>query len=173
MIRKEEISRIGQFIKPHGVKGELSFTFSNDAFDGSDCRFLICEIEGIPVPFLIKSYRFRSDSTVLIKLKGIDSEEDARQFANQPVYFPNAFIPDLETGALDSWDYFVGFTMNDRTLGTIGVIVETETSTINTLFIVEHSNKEYLIPATEEWIVGIDAEARVLLVELPEGLVDL
>ena len=31
MITREELIRIGRFNKPHGVKGELSFTFTDDA----------------------------------------------------------------------------------------------------------------------------------------------
>lgn len=173
MIRKEEISRIGQFNKPHGVKGELSFTFSNDVFDGSDCRFLICEMDAIPVPFLIESYRFRSDVTALIKLKGVDSEEDARKLAGHAVYFPTAYISPADVASPASWDYFIGYTVEDIVLGAIGRIVEIETSTINTLFIIENEDKEYLVPATDEWIVGLDAESKILQVELPEGLIDL
>lgn len=173
MIKKEDISRIGQFNKPHGIKGELSFTFNNDVFDGSDCRFLICEMDGIPVPFLIENCRFRSDVTALVKLKGVDSEEEARKFTHQAVYFPNAYISSAEAADFTTWDYFIGFTVEDIKLGTIGEIMETETSTLNTLFIIEKDNQEYLVPATEEWIVGIDAESKILQVELPEGLIDL
>ena len=30
MITREELIKIGRFNKPHGVKGELSFTFTDD-----------------------------------------------------------------------------------------------------------------------------------------------
>ena len=33
MIRKEEVYKIGIFNKPHGIHGELSFTFTDDIFD--------------------------------------------------------------------------------------------------------------------------------------------
>ena len=33
MIKKDEVFKIGVFNKPHGVKGELSFTFTDDIFD--------------------------------------------------------------------------------------------------------------------------------------------
>ena len=37
MIKKDEVFKIGVFNKPHGVKGELSFTFTDDIFDRVDC----------------------------------------------------------------------------------------------------------------------------------------
>lgn len=33
MIRKEEVYRIGQLAKPHGIKGEVAFHFTDDIFD--------------------------------------------------------------------------------------------------------------------------------------------
>ena len=51
MIKKEEVYRIGQIGKPHGVKGELSFHFEDDVFDRTDADNLILEVDGILVPF--------------------------------------------------------------------------------------------------------------------------
>ncbi len=174
MIKKEEVTRIGQFNKPHGIKGELSFTFSNDVFDGSECEFLICELNGIFVPFLLESYKFKSDVSAFVKLKGIDSEQDAKMFTNLDVYFPTKYIPEIGITPAKAWSFFVGFTMEDVSRNiAIGEIIEIEESTANTLFIVENNNTEYLIPAAEDWIVGVDMEEKILQVELPEGLIDL
>ena len=38
MIRKEEVYKIGIFNKPHGIHGELSFTFTDDIFDRVESR---------------------------------------------------------------------------------------------------------------------------------------
>ena len=51
MIKKDEIFKIGIFNKPHGVKGEVSFTFTDDIFDRVDCEYLVCLLDGIFVPF--------------------------------------------------------------------------------------------------------------------------
>ena len=88
MIKKEEVYKIGLFNKPHGIHGELQFTFTDDIFDRVDCDYLICLLDGIFVPFFIEEYRFRSDSTALVKLEGVDSAERARMFTNIEVYFP-------------------------------------------------------------------------------------
>ena len=42
MIKKEEVYKIGLFNKPHGIHGELQFTFTDDIFDRVDCDYLIC-----------------------------------------------------------------------------------------------------------------------------------
>ena len=76
MIKKEDVYKIGVFNKPHGVKGELSFTFTDDIFDRVDCDYLICLLDGILVPFFIEEYRFRTDTTALVKLERVEFTKD-------------------------------------------------------------------------------------------------
>ena len=170
MIKKEEVYKIGLFNKPHGIHGELQFTFTDDIFDRVDCDYLICLLDGIFVPFFIEEYRFRSDSTALVKLEGIDTAERARMFTNVEVYFP---VKHAEDGEL-SWNFFVGFRMEDVRHGELGEVVEVDTTTVNTLFVVEQEDgEELLIPAQEEFIVEINQEKKLITVELPEGLLNL
>ena len=174
MIKKEEVYKIGLFNKPHGIHGELQFTFTDDIFDRVDCDYLICLLDGIFVPFFIEEYRFRSDSTALVKLEGIDTAERARMFTNVEVYFPVKHAEEAEDGEL-SWNFFVGFRMEDVRHGELGEVVEVDTTTVNTLFVVEQEDgEELLIPAQEEFIVEINQEKRSSSQSrLPEGLLNL
>ena len=173
MIKKEEVYKIGLFNKPHGIHGELQFTFTDDIFDRVDCDYLICLLDGIFVPFFIEEYRFRSDSTALVKLEGIDTAERERMFNNVEVYFPVKHAEEAEDGEL-SWNFFVGFRMEDVRHGELGEVVEVDTTTVNTLFVVEQEDgEELLIPAQEEFIVEINQEKKLITVELPEGLLNL
>ena len=173
MIKKEEVYKIGLFNKPHGIHGELQFTFTDDIFDRVDCDYLICLLDGIFVPFFIEEYRFRSDSTALVKLEGIETAERARMFTNVEVYFPVKHAEEAEDGEL-SWNFFVGFRMEDVRHGELGEVVEVDTTTVNTLFVVEQEDgEELLIPAQEEFIVEINQEKKLITVELPEGLLNL
>lgn len=174
MIRKEEVYKIGVFNKPHGVQGEISFTFTDDIFDRVDCEYLVCLLDGIFVPFFIESYRFRSDTTALMKLEGVDTAEKARMFTNAEVYFPVKYVTEAGEGEHYSWDYFVGFKVKDVRHGDLGMIASVDDSTLNTLFIIENPPKEELLmPAQEEFICDIDHKKRLMTVELPEGLIDL
>ena len=173
MIKKEEVYKIGLFNKPHGIHGELQFTFTDDIFDRVDCDYLICLLDGIFVPFFIEEYRFRSDSTALVKLEGIETAERARMFTNVEVYFPVKHAEEAEDGEL-SWNFFGGFRMEDVRHGELGEVVEVDTATVNTLFVVEQEDgEELLIPAQEEFIVEINQEKKLITVELPEGLLNL
>lgn len=172
MIKREEVYKIGMFNKPHGIHGELSFTFTDDIFDRVDCDYLVCLLDGIFVPFFIEEYRFRSETTALIKLEGVDTAERGRMFTNTDVYFPVKWAEEQEEGNL-TWSYFVGFLVQTVDGDTLGEIVEIDDATLNILFVVNHESKELLIPAQEEFITEIDQMHKVLTVNLPEGLLNL
>ena len=172
MIKKEDVYKIGIFNKPHGIHGELSFTFTDDIFDRVEAEYLVCLIDGILVPFFLEEYRFRSDTTALVKLEGVDTAERARMFTNTEVYFPVKHAEGHEPEEL-SRDFFVGFRMEEVHHGKLGEIVYVDISTINTLFTVAYQGEEILIPAQEDFIVDIDRKHKVITMDLPEGLLAL
>ena len=173
MIREEEVFKIGSFNKPHGIKGEISFTFTDDIFDRSECDYLVCLLDGIYVPFFIEEYRFKTDTTALIKFEGIDSAEKARMFTNIPVYFPKKYVAEEESDDISSWNYFVGFKVLDTKYGSLGEIVAVDESTMNVLFYINREGEEIIIPAHEEFIINLNKKERIITVELPDGLIDL
>ena len=91
MIRKDEVFKIGMFNKPHGVKGEISFTFTDDIFDRVDGEYLICLLDGIFVPFFMEEYRFRSDTTALVKLERVDTAAPAGMRHKTTPAFPTGW----------------------------------------------------------------------------------
>ena len=172
MIKVEDVYRIGLINKPHGVHGELLFTFDDDIFDRMEADYIICMMDGILVPFFFESYRFRSDSTALIKLEGIDTEQQARRMTNVEVFFPKEHVEELEDNEL-TWSFFVGFLIKDVNEGEIGKVIDVDDSTINTLFVVDHNDTEVLIPAQEDFIVDLDRKKRIITMQIPVGLLDL
>lgn len=174
MIKKDEVFKIGMFNKPHGVKGEISFTFTDDIFDRVDADYFVCLLDGIFVPFFIEEYRFRSDTTALVKLEQVDTAEKARMFTNVDVYFPKKYVDEEEeeeAEEIPTWNYFIGFKVKDVKHGVLGEIVAVDDSTMNVLFAIEKDGEEILLPAHEEFMVKLDKKKRLLTVEIPDGLI--
>lgn len=174
MIREDEVLRIGKFIKPHGIKGEIAFAFDNDIFDRVDCPYLICSIDNILVPFFVKSYRFKGSDTALVLFEDIKSEIEAKRFSGLSVYFPRKYFDENEEVDL-TLNYFIDFIVIDKQFGEIGIITDIDESTINTLFLLKKkgSDDNIIIPASDDFITNIDPEKKVLYVDLPAGLVDM
>lgn len=173
MIREEDVYRIGTITKTHGISGEVSMTITDDVFDRVDADHLICRMDGILVPFFMESYRFKSDTTVLVKFEDIDNEVQARKMAGVEVYFEKA----LSLGSEDehyAWSYFVDFEIVDVDKGRIGRVTAVDESTVNVLFEVQtDEGDELLIPASEDLIDDIDHQKRIIYMTLPEGLLSL
>lgn len=169
MIKKEDVYKIGRIGKAHGVKGEVSFMFDDDVFDRVDADYLVLELDGILVPFFMEEYRFRSDSTALVKFEDIDTQDRARELTNCDVYFPRQ-LADNDDEEL-SWTFLVGFSIvDDKTDKQIGTIASIDDSTVNILFELEDGR---LIPASEELIADIDKDKKTITIDLPEGILEL
>lgn len=173
MIRKEEVFKIGQFAKPHGIKGELSLVTNSDVLDDAEDPYIICEMDGILVPFFVEDYRYKSDTITLVKLEDVDSEQDARMFVNKEVFYPLDAVDEEDLVGEMTWDSFIGYTVFDEQHGLLGKITEVDESTLNVLLNIDHDGEDLLIPAAEELITDADHEARTLTVSLPEGLLEI
>lgn len=169
MIKKEDCYKIGRLGKAHGVKGEVSFLFTDDVFDRADANYLILEVDGILVPFFMKEYRFRSDCVALVKFCDVDTLQRASELTNCDVWFPRSLTPEDEEPTLAS---FVGFEIVDKGQGarTIGRIAAIDDSTVNLLFELEDG---MLIPANDDLIEDIDMEGKKITMNIPEGLLAL
>ena len=172
MIRPEEVIRVGKLLKPHGVKGELSMLCENDCFDRVDGEYLVCDMDGILVPFFIDSYRFKSDTALLIKFEDVDTVEQAERMAGVNVYFPKALAGEEGQEAIPD-EFLAGYSVSDSHLGLIGEIDHVDNSTINTLLVIKRGDGEILIPFHEEFIRDVDEQRHLIIMELPEGLVQL
>ena len=165
-----EVYKIGRLGKAHGVKGEVTFHFDDDVFDRVDADYLVIEVDGILVPFFIEEYRFKTDTTAIMKLEGIDTQERARELTGCDVFFPRDLADDDDEGQL-SLAFLVGFTIVDAASGkTVGTIDSIDDSTANILFCLEDGT---LIPASDDLITNIDTSRRSILMQLPEGLLSL
>ncbi len=171
MILKEDLFPIGQINKTHGLNGEMSFSFTTDVFDQAEAPFFVLEIQGIFVPFFISEYRFKSDTTGLLKLDGIDTEEKARDLYGNILYLPKKFLDQTEASEI-GLEYFIGFNVQENGKS-IGIITEIDDSTENALFILDSDGTDLLIPVVEEYIIDIDHDHKILTMNLPEGLLDL
>ncbi len=173
MIRREEVYKIGKIGKPHGVSGEVNFMFDDDVFDRTDAEYLVLDIDGILVPFFMEEYRFRSDSTAIVKFCDISTQEAVRELTGCDVYFPRAHAGG-DDGVV-TWSAIVGFTVIDAGTGKkVGTIRSVDDSTVNTLFeVVTADGQDLLLPAHEELIADVDMTGQAIVMQLPEGLFDL
>lgn len=173
MIKKEDVFKIGQFAKPHGVKGEIALITDYDLFDDSGDDYIVCDMDGILVPFFIEDYRYKSDTVVLVKLENVDDEVAAREFSGRQVYYPLSKVEPEEVTEGGSWNSLIGFEVVDKQHGLLGIVTDVDDSTINVLLKISSKEKELLLPAVDELILTVDVKGKRLEVSVPDGLLDI
>lgn len=172
MIKLSDVYRIGCLGKPHGVKGEIAFSFDDDVFDRQEADFMFVMIDGLLVPFFFEEYRFSSDVVALVKFEGVDTLEQAADLTGCDVFFPrDASDDDADTVSKAELS---GFKLVDASTGiVVGDVTAIDDSTANPLFVVDTPKGELLIPASHELVKAIDKKNQTITVDIPEGLLQL
>ena len=176
MITRDELIAIGHYNKPHGVAGEISATIDVDVdlLRGLSC--LVSEVDGIFVPFFVNACRPKSSETVLLTIDGINNEMDATLLVNADIYALKREYNErsIEEDA-DGYplDYFIGFELNDVQGNRIGEIIAVDEQTENAIFIVNRGEEECMVPAADELIVEFDLDDKTMVMDLPQGLLEL
>lgn len=176
MITRDELIAIGHYNKPHGVAGEISATLDVDLEVLQALSCLVSDMDGIFVPFFVNACRPKTDSTALLTIDGIATEQQAARLVNRDIY---ALKREYRQESIDAdadgypLEYFIGFELRDSDGTVVGKIVEVDEQTENAIFIVERDGSQLLVPASDELIVEFDLDDSVMVMDLPQGLLDL
>lgn len=176
MITRDELIAIGHYNKPHGVAGEISATLDVDLGLVQELSCLVTDIDGIFVPFFVNACRPKSGETVLLTIDGIDNEVEASRLVNRDIYaLKREFQQESEDEDADGYplDFFIGFQLRDTDGTVVGEIIDVDEQTENAIFIVARDDEELMIPAVDDLIVEFDLDNKVMVMDIPQGLLDL
>ena len=170
MIIEENLRKIGQFTKTHGIKGEISL-FSDYEIAVISCTpYIVCNMDGIWVPFFINSCRQKSASVMLITFENIDSEEKVKQLSGKIAYIPSELLPPDNDHPVHA-KHVIGYTLIDERIGIIGQVINVDNSTQNILLTVDYNGSEILVPlAYSNTLYSQKKEINVLL---PDNFLDI
>jgi len=66
-----------------------------------------------------------------------------------------------------------GFEVVDKAGGPLGIVEDLEHMPAHSVFVVQDADKQYLIPNVPAIVVSVDLQRRQIVVDPPEGLLDL
>ena len=176
MITRDELIAIGHYNKPHGVSGEISATVDVDVdvLQGLSC--LVSDIDGIFVPFFVNACRPKNSETVLLTIDGIGNEQEASRLVNRDIFaLKRDYRNESEIEEADGYplDFFIGFELRDSDNTVVGEIVDVDEQTENAVFIISRDSGEVMVPANDDLIVEFDLDNKLMVMDLPQGLLDL
>lgn len=172
-MRKEDCFYLGKIAKKFSFKGEVLIYLDTDEpelYENMESVFV--EFNKNLVPFFIENSSLHKNDFLRVQFEDVDSEQEADSIIGCEVYLPLSMLPKL-TGNKFYFHEVIGFEVIDQRLGNIGKIVSINDSTAQPLFEVVNGTVEILVPMIDQFLVKIDRENKKVIMDLPEGLVEM
>jgi 16S rRNA processing protein RimM len=163
---------IGKIVATFGVKGEVVLVHGLEKksnFKGVEVLF-IEETKNSYLPYFIQSAKAKDSTETYVKLEGVETKEAAHRFVQKQAWLQQE---DFEKVAgKRSMIGLIGFTIIDEgnNIGTVEEVIE---QPHQVLLRTTYNNKEAYVPLHEETLLKIDRKKKEVLVDLPEGLLDI
>ena len=172
-MKKEDCFYLGKIVKKYSFKGEVILkldTDEPDIYENLDAVFL--DLGDKLLPFFIENSLLQKGNQLRIRFEDIKSETDADTIIKTDVYLPLNLLPKLE-GDQFYFHEIIGFVLEDVNFGKVGKITSINDKTAQDLFVIEKGDSEILIPMIDDFIKKIDRKNKKVIVETPEGLIQM
>ena len=173
----DKLISIGYTQKANGINGDIKVTINEqyiEDFLHSSVVFL--KIQGKDVPFFIE--KIHTTNSLLVKFEDINNRDAATPFTGKEILLREKdLIPDeereLEVEEFLQFKKYEGYALIDKSAGIIGEILEVVEFPQQEMGVVDYQNREIYVPLNDNLIIEIDKGKKEILIDLPEGLLDL
>jgi len=167
-----EYFKIGKLVAAFGLKGELILKHTlgkKTSLKGLPAIF-IEEKKNSFLPWFIEGAKIKSKEEIYLTLEGVNTRESSMKLVQKEIWIPE---PDFKKfAAKTSPINLLGYTIiNEREI--LGEILEVIEQPHQLLCRIELKNKEVLIPVNESFLKKIDHKKKQIMMELPDGLIDV
>jgi 16S rRNA processing protein RimM len=168
----EKCYKIGYILKPHGLKGGVTISIDDDGPDDfSSVKNLFVLEDHRLIPYFIESASIKGNKA-FVKFEDVDSPEAAASISKHTIYLPKTERPKSRRGEFYD-DEITGFAVEDQVLGSLGEIEGVMAAGPNRLLVLNHQGKEVLIPINSPFIISVNKSRKRVVVNLPEGFLDI
>jgi len=172
-MRKEDCFYLGKIAKKFSFKGEvLAYLDTDEPELYENLESVFVEFNNNLVPFFIENCSLHKNDFLRIRFEDIQNEEEADRLLGSAIYLPLKMLRKL-TGNKFYFHEVIGFEIEDKRLGVFGKIVSVNDTSAQPLFEVVNGNVEILVPMIDQFLVKIDRENKKVVMDLPEGLVEM
>ena len=164
---------VGRIARAHGLCGQVVV---NPETDFPRERFrpdaeLFVKHGGFVQPLTLSTVRFQNDRPV-VGIVGVETRDEAEALGGCELRVPAEALVTLPDGTFYRHD-LVGCHVETRGGGAVGVVRDVEGTLSGSRLVVEGSTGEVLIPLASEICTMIDVATKRIVIEPPEGLLDL
>ncbi|MDO5556375.1 MAG: ribosome maturation factor RimM [Clostridia bacterium] len=168
----EEYFEIGQIVNTSGLKGIVKVKpFTDDIKRFEYLKKIYILIKNELKQFVIEQVRYNKNM-VLLKLKGIDTIEEAEKYKNLYLKIHRNDAVKLEENSYFIVD-IVGCIVYTEQNETLGKIIEVFSTKSNDIYVVKNEEgKQILLPAIKDVIKNVDITNKIIKVNLLQGLIE-
>ena len=168
-----ELVVIARAVKPRGLKGEIVAELLTDfpeRFEDVE-ELILVSPSGERQNGQLEEYWFQNDR-VILKLAGYDDVNTAKELVGFEFAVPESERVVLPEDQYYDWE-LEGCTVKvgDETIGKVQSVIKTGGTEI--LRITDENDKERLVPLVDSIVVEIDTAGKLIVVDPPDGLLDL
>jgi 16S rRNA processing protein RimM len=152
----------------HGLKGELTCLILTDFPERFEqTRFVhLVPPQGAAREVELERAR-QHHGRVRLKIKGVDTVEQAQALRNYLVAVPEDELVDLDEGEFYHFE-LEGMDVVDEEGRPVGVLEEVLALPAHELYVIRGPLGELLLPAVEAYVLEVDLESNVMRVRVPE-----
>jgi 16S rRNA processing protein RimM len=169
----KDMAVVGQIARAHGNRGQVILNAETD-FPGERFRpgaELFVERGGVVKELTITTVRFQRGRPV-VGLAGVDTMNDAAALAGHELRVPADWLAVLPDGTFYRHD-LVGCRVETRGGEPVGVVAGVEGTLDRSRLVVAGVRGDVLVPLVPEICTTIDVPGKRIVIEPPEGLLDL
>ena len=168
-----ELVVIARAVKARGLKGEVVAELLTDfpeRFEDVE-ELVLVSPKGERITKRLEDFWFQNDRVVL-KIAGYDDVEAAKELVGFEFAVPESERVSLPADHYYDWE-LEGCTVKvgAESIGQVTSVLKTGGAEI--LVVKDESGRERLIPLADSIVVEVDAAAKTIVVDPPEGLLDL
>ena len=168
----EDCFRLGTVTKTRGLKGELQVYIDFEEPEKLKFKSLFLEIGGKLVPYFVTLFKLPMKNVAYLQLEDVDTIEKASLLIKKDVFLLNKIKPKKKKNEFGLKD-LLHFIAMDENEGELGEIIDIQEYPQQFIATVPYKNREVLFPLNQNIIKNIDVAKGVVLVDLPEGLLDI
>jgi len=171
MNSSDALTCIGRITKRWGFQDEVLISLREGAaLPKKKSEPVYVMIDGRPVPFFVKNMQPQGKKGAIVAFY------DMSDFLLQSILQCEVFVSEKQpetTPATNPQDALAGYSVHDQAQGFIGTVSHLMDREIQPVLVILFENQEILIPFTPEIIRKTDHKKRIMLINAPDGLIDL